>query len=662
EDAAIAVAACDEAAPPARVVWDRLNPQGPEPVPSDWFAVDDPGTPTGKRLRLVAGENVPADHFLARYFAFALDDLADLDGWGVSASAQVPMTAPMDPIASGAVPEETSFPHKRPRWVFGPDGALFYLRLHDGARFGAIVDILGPEDGGMLIVEPLAPLDPQTEYALVLTKGLVGEPAAAGPQCVRPSTAYERVLDDAQAASPKEKVLQDFERDALARVRVADRRVHADNIDLALVFTTQSTVSQMAQARAQVTARPAPRIAPGSMAVETLDDGPVAVEVTGKFPALDLRGAERHWTRDPVTGAYEEKGEIDLDFLLQIPRETAEYHQPFPLAIFLHGLGEDRTAARKAANLMGGAGFATLSIDAVAHRGDGPSLLKVLDFFNVAGIFGKQPGAALVIRDNFRQSTIDQLQALALGLRLAREGFDEAEPLGVPDLDPEVPVGVIGSSLGGIMGNALAAMAPETGYALLFVGGGGVTRVVWESDEFAPILPVAIALAAPGAEVTDALIQGFFAFAQTIIDASDPIAFAGHIARAPLTAEIPGSHAKSVLLAEGIGDETIPNSSTEALARALGVPLTDPRADAVSDVPEAGSPLADNVAPGITGAYVQYREYRNRPGDDPHPAGHDVFGRYEPTIQAERFLASYYAGWRHERGPEVIDPFEAAGE
>ncbi|MBZ0253566.1 MAG: hypothetical protein K8I02_09530, partial [Candidatus Methylomirabilis sp.] len=391
-----------------------------------------------------------------------------------------------------------------PRFVFaGADAAIAFVNVDPAsARYGerraAVVSQI--PDEWHLVIEPLRPLESETRYALVITRSLLGD----GGACAAPSEAFARMLAGGADLKGAEKALSSQVRGDAADAAAVDPRYGADNLLLAMAFTTQSTVSEMRWARDYVDALPEPEILPGTERVETPAGGPAALRLRGKFLAADFAGPEEYWAPDGA-GGFVHKRDLALDFVLQVPRETAEDRQPFPLGIVLHGVTLDLEMAVGFQDSMSDAGLASIAITAVGHR-NGDPISNFFDFFNLLDIFGADPTAFRVIRENFRQSALDQYQALRLARRLLREGFDRAEPLGTPDLAADLPTAIVGVSLGGVMGPTLGAMAPEVGVSMLFAGGGAYGRIMARSPVFLAIPPLVLASFMPEEQVTPSVL------------------------------------------------------------------------------------------------------------------------------------------------------------
>ncbi len=655
---------CANGSEPVEFLWEPASRASTPPLPSDYFAEPASDTRTGVRISIRPGDNLPADHLLATLFPNVLAELNQLDGFGTAAPALIPFSGPIDLEASGGVPLATASPEKRQRYVFaGRDAPIFLLDVgassaSRGAHAGVIVDRL-PND--YLVIEPLMPLRPASRYALVVTRDAVGVADGAGLRCVVPSADIRRVLASGGGVrSPQDQALARFARSALAEIREADPALASDRVVVSLTFTTQSIVDELLEARARVEAEAPPTIVAGSERVEALASGPVALRIRGQFRAPDFRGRERLWQRDPATSALVAKGSQDLDFLLQIPRESEAHHQPFPLAIYLHGLAGDLEEGQTAGERLAAAGFATIGISAVGHR-SGSSVLSVLAFFNLLDIATGQENAFGVIRDNFRQSALDQIEALRLAKRLADEGYDLAEPLGVPDLDPTVPPVALGVSLGGLMGTTLTAVDPSIGGSVLFVGGGVVTKLIQDSATFKYLIPLFQAILAGGEDLPADSVPSFFALMQTILDRGDPVNYARHAFAEPLAGELPGALPRSTLLIQSVPDRIVPNSSNEALARAFGLPLLTPEVAAITGLDTATTPLRSNLAAGVTVGFFQYDDYHEDVNGPLVRSDHTTIGGgYEPFLQAATFARSWLDSRTSDEGPVLIDPFDPA--
>ncbi len=655
---------CANGAEPISFSWQSPSLVSSPPMPSDYFS-EPADTATGVQVSIRPGDNIPADHTLVMLFPNVIRELNQLDGFGTAAPALVPFSGPIDLAASGGIQLQTATAEKRPRFVFGGDDGdsapIFYLNVdtkstEHGTRRGAIVDHLSND---FLVVEPLTPLTPATHWALVMTRSMTGADDGGGARCVVPSGDFRRVLSGG-ARSPADRATASYARQAYQLIEDADPSLTPDRVVLPLTFVTQSIVDELLAARQQVESEAEPDILPGSVKLETLADGPVALRIRGQFESPDFRGEERLWQHDPATGALIEKRKLALDFLLQIPRETAEHHQPFPYATYLHGLAGSLEEGTTAGDRLARAGIATIGISDVGHR-SGSSVVSVFEFFNLLDIALGHDNAFGVIRDNFRQSTIDQIESLRLAHRLATSGYDVAEPLGVPDLDPSLPPAALGVSLGGLMGTTLTAVEPTVGADVLFVGGGVVTKLIQDSPTFKYLIPIFQALLAPGQDLPADSVPSFFSLMQTILDRGDPVNYAKYVFQAPMTDRLPDATPRSTLLLQSVPDMIVPNSANEALARAFGMPLLTPDKAAVTGLSTEATPARSNQAPGVTVGFFQYTQYHEDKGGPLVKTNHTTIGgAYEPFLQAGTFARTWLDSLGTGDGPVLIDPFDQA--
>ncbi|MEM6958976.1 MAG: hypothetical protein AAF645_25060, partial [Myxococcota bacterium] len=191
-------------------------------------------------------------------------------------------------------------------------------------------------------------------------------------------------------------------------------------------------------------------------------------------------------------------------------------------------------------------------------------------------------------RDALRQSVAD-LHVLVRVLRssdLAAIGERDARFAGL-DLSTS-ELAFIGQSLGGIIGTMFTATEPEIGASVLAATGGPIDALVQNSSSF----NAQLALLFPNFgvspefdyETQPPLLFPGYALYQLVFDSGDAAAYGRLLREAPT----------DVFMLMLRNDETIANSSTETLARAIGVPITGGAAGFV-DLPTAELPLRGNV-------------------------------------------------------------------
>jgi len=171
---------------------------------------------------------------------------------------------------------------------------------------------------------------------------------------------------------------------------------------------------------------------------------------------------------------------------------------PYPCLIMLHGYGGRKEDMKDFAKFAAENGYAIAAIDAQYHGER------------------KQPGKALYStnltesRDGVVQTVID-----------ARRTVDYLESRG--DVD-STKIGLVGGSMGGILGAIFAGVEPRVKAAVLIVGGGNMSLMIMKSEHPA-IPPIRAYLEEKG--ITYQEIQGF-------LDPIDPINFIDKIAPRPL--------------------------------------------------------------------------------------------------------------------------------
>jgi hypothetical protein len=220
------------------------------------------------------------------------------------------------------------------------------------------------------------------------------------------------------------------------------------------------------------------------------------------------------------------------------------------------------------------------------------SIDVVLQFFAI-GDLDTRALHATKLREHFRQTSWDRLQLTRL-----LEASPDIDGDATADVDG-ARLAYLGVSLGGLMGPELVAASDAYGAAVLVVPGGRVSTILSDSQLFG-----ALVLALRPRGVTDGDVRRFFPILQTVLDAGDPASYGVHtlndrFARAP---RVP-----SVLVGVVLDDEVVPNIANYALARALGVPIVEPRLRSEPGLAIVTGPLSGNFAGGAaTGGLLQF--------------------------------------------------------
>ena len=256
-----------------------------------------------------------------------------------------------------------------------------------------------------------------------------------------------------------------------------------------------------------------------------------------------------------------------------------------PTIIFQHGLGSSRTSMFAIASQFAGAGFATVSIDAVAHGSRArrissdaakgcadaagpPARPNPSDDPQCYALFlSPNLGAT---RDNIRQSMTD------LHSTIASVKACGTTACGLLKVDPTKIV-YAGISLGGIMGSAVAATNPDIKAAALNVPGVGWVDILENTQTLAircslvdGLIGAGILTGMPSSAGAGALCltdewktqpgyRQFSAIGRWVLDPADPANFTRKLA------------AKRFLIQEVVGDLVVPNVATDNEAALTGL-------------------------------------------------------------------------------------------
>ncbi|MCA9667576.1 MAG: hypothetical protein KC503_18375 [Myxococcales bacterium] len=592
--------------------------------PNNDFTRPDATSSTG--LRVALGHDAIGSDALLSMFPGVRTELEKLDGFGTMASLVFHIAGPIDAQRFAVTPEQSTA-------VTSP---LALVALDSGEAVPLVIDVVedprADNTKRVLLARPLVPLSPATTYAAMVR-------ASSGETCLDASAAMRLAIDG--LAPPDAGVTR-------AKKVLVDGGFIADSSELAAltVFTTQSIRAPTSALVSDVEAYAA---STGALAISNVSDlGPrgthVAHVLRGTFEATHYRGASGLIAFDADNKPTRE-ARVDIAFDLYLPDASAAA-APFPVAILTHGLNGTRQDVAPLAERFAAIGVASIAIDAPDHGARlAPGHISIVDFFGLD--LASKTFEIGRVRDSFRQAYADLLQLSRLVTRA--QGIDLL-PLGQPDGVPEIKaseVMVVGHSLGGILGSGLLALDARCAVGALAGAGAGLTNIVLESGLLGAFVN---ALKRPG--VSDADIRAFFPLLQTIFERGDPGNYAYALQRAPYGAPAATS-LKHVLYLAVQDDRVVPNSTSEALARAAGVPQLPPVLSSVVGLPLGGAlPISGNGREQKTAGYFQYDRF----GDKKATHG-DVTTSVEPQAQLVHFLETYLASGV----PEIIDPYVVLG-
>lgn len=467
------------------------------------------------------------------------------------------------------------------------------------------------DDGRTVWVKPDLALEDDTQYALVVTRGvtaggvgLEAQPIAALLRSTEPlivdGEPQVGVLDQESAElleplrSKLVPLLDKLEAEGLSRSDIA----------AAVPFETLSALEGMLELRASLYERDVSTELRNVVVQTPLERGlPVIMRdvetiVSGEVTTLDyLDPATRRFRDDMVAE------ERSISFVATIP-EGVSPGEPIPTVMFGHGLFTSRELLYMIANKLADNGYAAVAIDMPYHGRRsvclGPSdcidsMCNELgqcvkpdgsrgELTTLAGPWPDGPefptttGSAFVevtnivgSRDHFAQAIVDQCQAL----RVIR-GADWASASGGYVLDGNDVV-YLGMSLGGIIGSMLAGVEPTLTDFVLNVPGGNLFQLLTNSNAFQTAFQSVL-----DRRMIERDTDEYFEFEtglRWLLDDVDPVNLAHHGTIAPfeyvdpIDGQTKMSPVKRVLIQMAEEDLVVPNVATQSLSTRMEVPI-----------------------------------------------------------------------------------------
>jgi hypothetical protein len=331
--------------------------------------------------------------------------------------------------------------------------------------------------------------------------------------------------------------------------------------------------------------------------------GHIGALVFGRYTSPDYETAAKYIP--PVgtrTGSPMKQADAQIYFNLFVPAGTAPA-SGWPVAIFGHGFTDSKQGAPfTVAGSFAAQGIATIAINVVGHGGGAGGSLVVLPYGAVIpsggrgidqngdgvidsteGVNAAFPRTIVGNRDGLRQTVVDLMQLVHV--------METGGIAGVP-LDAG-RIFYAGQSFGGIYGAKIMAIEPSIHAGVLNVPGGPIIDIARISPVFRGLITQALGARVPPllngpfpivppllgfnenlplrnqAPVIN-MVPGAVAI-QEVIDntewaqqAGNPVAYAPHIVKSPLT----GMSPKAVIVQSAKGDETVPNPTANNIVRA----------------------------------------------------------------------------------------------
>lgn len=557
------------------------------------------------------------------YYAAIRDSLAELDGFSPVAPIFFGVDGDIDPQSLPSSSAES----------LAASASAFVVSIDVAApdafqRTPATVE--WDAEHGFLMLRPADgyPLTPGMAYAAVVTSGV----RDADGDALEPSADFLAIRD--RTVAPTEpRLLAAYNSFSPVLASLASNGVARESVVGLAVFRVQTVVTDLADARAAVRAT-AP-VAGNIVAIRAGEDldarlgvpeealagldveggvlhSHVGWMIHGTLPMKNFESADRmhhgHFERNEE-GDLEVKRTEDVPFTLWLP--SAGDLSELRVIVFQHGLGGHRGDALGLVDACNEAGWAVLAIDAPFHGmrvvsntpdvrngyagtnepdgfGDASGTEVVVGFAGLADDGGElAPAHPFYLRDALRQSVVDLMSAVA-----AIDSSDSWSAVRTADaalatlgFSPE-PIAFVGQSLGGIIGTVFVASESRIGAAHLNVTGGSLTKLVGNSANyslFLGILAQRFGLSVRPGFASESVGTPELTLWQTLVDRGDSMSFARGLREMP-------TH---LLLQMAIEDESVPNLSTESLARVLGAPIAGASSRFVA-LSEATLPLDAN--------------------------------------------------------------------
>jgi hypothetical protein len=208
----------------------------------------------------------------------------------------------------------------------------------------------------------------------------------------------------------------------------------------------------------------------------------------------------------------------------------------------------------------------------------------------------------------------------------------------------------MGVSAGGIMSVQQVALDGAIDAAVLAVPGGRIASMIKESIAFAPL----VALLRPIQASEDDLLR-LYPVVQTIADRGDPASWAPTL-HGQRVSGVTGR--PDVLVGIALDDQVMPNVATNALGRALGLPMVEKVVRPELGFERVTGPIVDNVATGDERATAGFLQFDVVDGPDGLvPVDHNNLLPSDVGVEAwSHFLTTHFAG-----AAEIRDPYEALG-
>ena len=563
------------------------------PLPSSRWLVDDPTTPTGKRVAFGAAtlpEWSPAHAIDASAFA-------DLDGFspGMPILTHLPGATVTGLVGQDAI--ERSLTEESPTVL---------LDAESGARIAhwAELDESMPndDDNRVLVLRPAVRLAAGKRYIAAIRRVVDGAGAVLAP-----SHAFASLRDhrpDPVIEARRSTFDDVFARLAKAGVKTADLQLAWDWTTASRERTTRRLLAMRDDALAKVGAGGPPYV------VTKVEENPNPhvrrrISATMTVPLYLDRAEPGGRLVTSADGLPKQNGTVEVPFVVHVPNSLVTEKRRGPLVMNGHGLlgsmkeGQDGYLA-VIADAMGYVAFST-DLLGMAGPEDSGFLQRTL-----AG----DPIAFRSMVDRNHQGLVDEL----LLMRLMKGAFvkDPSVMFDGASVIDETLRFYRGDSQGGIFGATYMAITTDVTRGLLGEPGMPYSLLFNRSVDFEGF---SFLLHIVYQNPID--VQIVFGLLQMWWDATEPDGYAPYIARDLL----PGTPAHDVLLHVAIGDHQVSPLGAHMIARAVGARSVLPVNRHVYGIEEAAAPLAGGSAMVEFDFGLPVAPLTNvaaRDGEDPH--------------------------------------------
>lgn len=570
------------------------------PWPSDYFLVEDPSTPTGRRVA-VGETTLPVATVRNRSRHIDPSPLATRDGWSVNASllAYLP----------GAT--ATGLPSPANIGLSLEDGSpTVLLEAETGERvphFSEIDEsVADPSAPRALIVRPVVPLEHATRY-IVAIRGVVDERG----ELVPPSATFAALRDGTEYDLPY--ITQRREHFEALFDTLESYGVARADLQLAWDFTTGSLENDtgwMLHVRdrtLEAIGEDGPDFRIDRIEELTPEESPhiarrvhVVMTVPNFLAGTDVSDGLNFGS----DGLPAPNGTIEFPILVNIPRSATPDTPVKPLQ-YGHGLlgSREQVNAGWLAQFANEHGFMPFATDWVGMSDqDYATVVLSISTGNLADF--------RIVPERLVQGVVNALSAM----RLMRGAFGQHPDLLVDGRSiVDTSEGFYtGDSQGGIFGGTYMAITTDVRRGILGVPGQPYNLLLNRSVDFDPYLAFIRMVYRDGVD-----IQLVLNYLQQLWDRAEPGSYTRHIMNDPL----PGTPSHQVIIQAAIGDHQVTTLGAHIMARAIGAVAIAPQTRPIWGIEEVEGPhVGSAIVEFDYGVPEPITNVPPREGEDPHGA------------------------------------------